>query len=77
MKVYILFKNGNVKALLDMSYNLDDIIESLGYCIDDVFIDYSIVERTENGDREIIRIRNVDDYTNLRFVKGKELILKK
>ena len=77
MKVYVLYKNGDVRALLDMSYNLDDIIESLGYCIDCTFIDYSITEKTDEGERELMRIRSVDDYTNLRFVKGKQLLLKK
>lgn len=76
MKVYILYKNADMRALLDMSYNLDDIIESLGYCIDDIHIDYTISEKTELGERELYRIRSVDDYSNLRFVTGKKLILK-
>ena len=50
---------------------------SLGYCIDCTFIDYSITEKTDEGERELMRIRSVDDYTNLRFVKGKQLLLKK
>jgi len=67
MNLYKLFKNGSVKALLDMSYNLDDIIESLGYCIDSPLIDYTITE----DEKEYAHIKSVDDYVRLRYIDNK------
>lgn len=64
MSIYKLFKNGSVKALLDMSYYLDDIIESLGYCIDCNKIDYTITE----DEKEYAHIRSIDDYVRLRYI---------
>lgn len=64
MIIYKLFKNGSVKALLDMSYNLDDIIDSLGYCIDSPLIDYTITE----DEKEYAHIRSIEDYVRLRYI---------
>ena len=66
MSIYKLFKNGSVKALLDMSYNLDDIIDSLGYCIDSPFIDYTITE----DEKEYAHIRSIEDYVRLRYINN-------
>lgn len=64
MKLYKLFKNENVKILLDMSYYLDDIIESLGYCIDSPLVDYTITE----NEKEYAHIRSIEDYVRLRYI---------
>lgn len=64
MKLYKLFKNGSVKVLLDMSYYLDDIIESLGYCIDSPLVDYTITE----NEKEYAHIRSIEDYVRLRYI---------
>ena len=74
MSLYKLFKNGNVKVLLDMSYYLDDIIESLGYCIDCNGIDYTITE----NEKEYAHVRSVEDYVRLRYIdNAKQLKLEK
>lgn len=74
MIVYKLFKNGSVKVLLDMSYDLNDIIESLGYCIDSPLIDYTITK----DEKEYAHIRSIEDYVQLRYIdNAKELKLKK
>lgn len=76
MIVYKLFKNGNVKVLLDMSYNLDDVIESLGYCIDCTGIDYTITINDGTTEREYMRITSVEDYVRLKYIDNR-LVLKK
>lgn len=68
MKLYKLFKNGNVKILLDMSYYLDDIIESLGYCIDSPLIDFSITEYDGTKETEYAHIRSIEDYVRLKYI---------
>ena len=73
MNLYKLYKNGNVKVLLDMSYYLDDIIDSLGYCIDSPLFDFSITE----NEKEYARIRSVEDYVRLRYIDTKKLIREK
>lgn len=74
MSIYKLFKNGSVKALLDMSYYLDDIIDSLGYCIDGKPINYTITK----DEKEIAHIRSVEDYVRLKYIDNvKQLKLKK
>ena len=71
MIVYKLLKNGNVKSLLDMSYNLDDILESLGYCIDGFDINYTITEYDGNIEKEYAHITSVEDYVRLRYIDYK------
>ena len=77
MKLYKLYKNGNVKILLDMSYYLNDIIDSLGYCIDSPLFDFSITEYDGTHETEYARIRSVEDYVKLRYIDTKKLIRKK
>lgn len=72
MSIYKLFKNGSVKALLDMSYYLDDIIDSLGYCIDGNPMNYKITE----DDKEIAHIRNIDDYVRLKYIDNPKVLKK-
>jgi hypothetical protein len=72
MSLYKLFKNGNVKVLLDMSYNMDDIIDSLGYCIDGTPMNYSITE----NDIEIAHIRTIDDYVRLKYIDNPKVLRK-
>lgn len=77
MKLYKLYKNGNVRVLLDMSYYLDDIIDSLGYCIDSPLFDFSIVEYDGTQEKEYTRIRSVEDYVRLKYIDTKKLIREK
>ena len=73
MTLYKLFKKGNVEVLLDMSYYLDDIIDTLGYCIDGTPMNYII----KANDVEYARITSIDDYVRLKYIDSKKLALKK
>ena len=77
MSLYKLYKNGNVRVLLDMAYYLDDVIESLGYCLDWQGIDYSITEYDGEKEKEYAHIKSVEDYVQLRYIDAKKLELKK
>ena len=74
--IYKLYKNGNVKVLLDMSYDINDIIESLGYCLDCFGIDYSIVECDGTDEKEYAHIRSIEDYVQLRYIDNPKVLKK-
>lgn len=67
--IYKLFRNvKNNKIYLDMSYDKEDIIESLANYIGCFLtIDYSVIENKDGKDNEIARIRSVDDYVSFKY----------
>lgn len=75
--LYKLFKNGNVKVILDMSYNLEDILESIGYCIDGFDINYIITKYDGHIEKEYAHITSVEDYVKLRYIDIKKRKLEK
>lgn len=65
--MYKLFRNAEGKLFLDMSYDKQDIIDTLGTYIGCFLtIDYSIIENKDGKDTEIARIKSIEDYDNLK-----------
>lgn len=72
--MYKLFRNGTGKVLLDMSYDKQDIIDTLGSYIGCFLtIDYSIIENKDGKDTEIARIKSIDDYVDYKYSNPKVL----
>lgn len=76
MTLYKLYKNGNVKVLLDMSYYYNDIVDSLGYSIDSPLIDFTIAEYDGVHEREYARIRSVEDYVRIKYIDNPKVLRK-
>lgn len=76
MTLYKLYKNGNVKVLLDMSYYYNDIVDSLGYSIDSPLIDFTIAEYDGVQEREYARIRSVEDYVRIKYIDNPKTLKK-
>ena len=65
--MYKLFRNGTGKVLLDMSYDKQDIIDTLGSYIGCFLtIDYSIYKNEKFYDEKIADIKSMEDYVNFK-----------
>lgn len=65
--MYKLFRNGTGKVLLDMSYDKQDIIDTLGsYLGCFLTIDYSIYKNEKSYDEKITDIKSMEDYVNFK-----------
>ena len=73
--MYKLYINGNVDVLIDASYNLSDVLDTLGYFIEIYHFKYKITECNEE-EKILAIINSVDDYVSLRNMTNKKLILK-
>lgn len=66
--MYKLFRNGTGKVLLDMSYDKQDIIDTLGSYIGCFLtIDYSIYKNENFHDEKIADIKSMEDYVNFKY----------
>lgn len=75
--MYKLFRNGTGKVLLDMSYDKQDIIDTLGTYIGCFLtIDYSIYKNENFHDEKVADIKSMEDYVNFKY-DNKELRLKR
>lgn len=65
--MYKLFRNGTGKVLLDMSYDKQDIIDTLGSFIGCFLtIDYSIYKNEKFHDEKVADIKSMQDYVNFK-----------
>ena len=75
--MYKLVKNGTGKLILDMSYDKQDIINTLGSYIGCFLtIDYSIYKNENFHDEKVADIKSMEDYVNFKY-ENKELRLKR
>lgn len=75
--MYKLFRNGTGKVLLDMSYDKQDIVDTLGIYIGCFLtIDYSIYKNENFHDEKVADIKSMEDYVNFKY-ENKELKLKR
>lgn len=66
--MYKLFRNAEGKVFLDMSYDKQDIIDTLGSYIECFLtIDYSVYENKDGKDTKIADIKSIDDYVNFKY----------
>ena len=65
--MYKLFRNGTGKVLLDMSYDKQDIINTLSSYIGCFLtIDYSIYKNESFHDEKVADIKSMEDYVNFK-----------
>ena len=76
--MYKLYINGNVDVLIDISYNLEDIMNTLEYFIEIYHFKYKITECDEHEEKTIATINHIGDYIIFKnSIKNKMLKLEK